>query len=144
MNVSASSGPSACFQGLARVYRHECVQCTRMQLCATGTCPLRGCGCRFWPIWERGCVSPHAYRQHTSALAPQSHASPFPAAVVQSNVVYERQSVAERTSRHFQQCRSRPDQHLQLCVSLLSDRCDINILSPKLSKLTGAKILSSD
>ena len=74
-------------------------------------------------------------------VTSQNHASSFPAVVIQSHVVYERQHVGERISRHIQRRCWRPD---QLSVSLPSDRCGTNILSSKLSKLTGAKILSSD
>ena len=76
------------------------------------------------------------------SLHPQNHASSFPAAVVQSNVVYERQPVAQRTSQHIQRRCSRPDRHP--CVSQPSDRCDMVILSSKPPKLTGDKVLSSD
>ena len=74
-------------------------------------------------------------------VTSQNHASPFPAVVVQSNVVYERQHVGERISQHIQRHCWRPD---QLSVSLPSDRCGADILSSRLSKLTGVKILSSD
>ena len=113
----------------------------KMQPCAAGTCPhemKRPCQTSIsmsvlanLETWLCQWVRSHQ----------RLHPPNLPAAAVQSNVVYERQSVAERTLQHIQRRCSRPDHQ---CVSLPSDWCFMNILSSKISKLTGAKVLTRD